>query len=116
MTQHDDGTPAVTVSDDTRKAPSEPLRLFYGRVVDEAELREALEIQGLDMEVAVLRIKVREHVDGDAEQQALMLKSMDALVRMVSARYRISTKRSNDLAGVFASVLDAVSGQFGGEL
>ena len=113
MTQHDDGAPAAVTT--SSNAGSKPLQLFYGRVVNEAELREALEIQGLDLEVAVLRIKVREHVDGDAEQQVLMLKSMDSLVRMVSARYRISAKRTDDLASVFASVLDAVSGQFGGE-
>ncbi len=111
MTERDDRAataPAIP-------AGGQPLRLFYGRVVDEAELREALEIQGLDLEVAVLRVKLRNHIHEHPEDQVLLLKSMESLVRAVSARYRISEKRTNDLASALASVVDAVSGQFGGE-
>ena len=112
MTERDDRAataPAIP-------AGGQPLRLFYGRVVDEAELREALEIHGLDLEVAVLRIKLRNHIHEHPEDQALLLKSMESLVRAVSTRYRISEKRTNDLASALASVVDAVSGQFGGEI
>jgi hypothetical protein len=105
----------MTPRDDPAGAPpaaNEPVRLFYDHVVDEAELRRALDIQGLDQEVAILRIKLHDHLDKHPEDQALMLKSVDSIVRAVSARYRMSSKRTDDFASACAAVFDAVSNQF----
>lgn len=93
-------------------APAAPVRPFYARVVDEAELREATDLQGVDQELALLRVKLREQIDANPKDLALMLKSVDSIVRAVSARYRMSAKRTDDLANALRAVGDAVSSQF----
>jgi hypothetical protein len=85
---------------------------FYDRVVDEAELREALAVEGLDQEIALLRSKLRDHLAAHPESLALMLKSVTLIVRAVSARYRISEKRAADLGAALAATVEGISNQF----
>ena len=92
--------------------PAESARLFYDRVVEEAELRDALAVEGLDQEVALLRIKLRDHVTAHPEDLALMLKSVTLIVRAVAARYRMSPKRTADFADALVATLDALGDQF----
>lgn len=91
--------------------PREPNRLFYGCVVNEAELREAMAIQGLDEEVAILRIKLRRHVDAHPEDHVFLQKSIESLARAAAVRYRIGGKRTNDLASALAATVDALTEQ-----
>jgi len=96
---------------DEQDARGEPKRLFYGNVVDEAELREALAIHGLDEEVAILRIKLREHIHDHPEDRVLLQKSVESLAKAVGIRYRIGGKRTNDLASALAATVDALTEQ-----
>lgn len=105
MTPRDDAPASAPAS-------GEPVRLFYDRVVDEAELREALDLQGLDQELALLRLKLRDHLDANPKDLALLLKSVESIVRAVSARYRMSPKRTDDLANAASAVVDALANQF----
>jgi hypothetical protein len=98
-----------------------PPAQFYRSVVDDAaELIEADEIQGVDRELSLLRVKFRDEMDAnrmtmtDPEQYALMLKSVETIVRTVAARYRMSTRKSEDLAQSIGAVLDQVTGAFWG--
>lgn len=101
MTQHDE-EPA---------ARGEPRRLFYGKVVDEAALREALAVQDIDEEVAILRIRLREHLDAHSEDSVLLQRSIESLARAASIRYRIGGKRTNDRANALAATVDALTEQ-----
>ena len=106
----------MTTRDEPAGAPpaaDEPKGLFYGHIFSEAELRRAMEIKGLDEEVAILRLKLHKHLDKHPEDHALMLRSIDAIVRAVSARYRMSSERTDKLAKNLTEVLDALLGQFG---
>ena len=89
-----------------------PLRLFFDKTVTEAELREVYALQGLEEEIAFLRIQLKRHVDAHPGDYELMLKGVDSIVRAVSVRYRIGDKRTKDLASALISVVETVGEQF----
>ena len=69
--------------------------------MDEAEgnlLQDARKIEGLDEEIAVLRVKLRTAVDDHAENLPLMFRGIGLLVKAVSARYRLSKQSEADLS------------------
>ncbi len=86
---------------------------FYGSALEEAErlqLQEAEKIEGLDREIAMLRVKLRSVVSKRKENIPLMLRGIDLLVKAVSARYRLSKKAEEDLSDSLAGVLRGVGG------
>jgi len=88
-------------------------REFYGSALDAAErieLEAASEVEGLDEEIAVLRMKLREALAKRPDDLQLMLRGMDLLVKAVSARYRLSPEAGEDLADNMANVVRSVGG------
>ena len=64
---------------------------FYESALDDAErelLPDARKIQGIDEEIAVLRVKLHSAVKARPENLPLMLRGIGLLVKAVSARYR----------------------------
>ena len=95
----------------TGKRPSaEAPELFYGSVLHEAELLAALRIDGVDEEIAALRIKLR-HALAEGGDQALMERFVALIVRAVATRYRISPKSKRELAETVATLFEQVAGQ-----
>ena len=87
---------------------------FYGSALDEAErvqLDNAAGVDGLDAEIAVLRVKLRQALSERPEELALMLRGIELLVKAVSARYRLSPEAEEDLASSLAGVVRGVGGQ-----
>jgi hypothetical protein len=101
----------MTHEDDQPASRGEPRKLFYGKVVGEADLREALEVQDLDEEVAILRMRLREHLDKHGEDTVLLQKSVESLAKAAAIRYRIGGKRTNDLASALAATVNALTEQ-----
>jgi len=100
---------------DARKA-----RDFYGRALGEAEknlLPEARELEGLDEEIALLRVKLIQALREKPQDLELLLKGVGMLVRAVSTRYRLSKKGEEDLyqsvLGVLRGIGDALSPEEG---
>ena len=90
---------------------SKVARDFYGSALDAAErieLAEAAEVEGLDKEIAVLRMKLRDVLVNRPEELQLMLRGIELLVKAVSARYRLSKDAEEDLAGSIAGVVRGV--------
>ncbi len=88
-------------------------RDFYGSALDAAgriELAAASEIEGLDKEIAVLRMKLREVLSEHPEDLQLMLRGVGLLVRAVSARYRLSKQAEENLADSIAGLVRGVGG------
>ncbi len=86
---------------------------FYGSALDAAErieLGAASEIEGLDEEIAVLRMKLREVLSERPGDLQLMLRGIDLLVKAVSARYRLSKQAEEDLAESIGGVIRGVGG------
>jgi hypothetical protein len=82
----------------TRKTLRGAARGFYGRALDEAEkveLEEAREVEGLDEEIAVLRLKLRELMENEPDRIDLHLKATNTIARLVGIRYNISKEQEN---------------------
>jgi hypothetical protein len=89
----------------TNRADGDRLGNFYGDVLDATALARAALVEGVDDDLAALRVRLKELMKERPEDYALALKSMDTLVRMVMTRYRISEQRGDDLARHVAAVL-----------
>ena len=88
-------------------------RDFYGSALEAAErieLEGAAEIEGLDEEIAVLRVKLRDVLQQRPEDLTLMLRGIELLVKAVSARYRLSKEAEEDLSDSIAGVVRGVGG------
>jgi hypothetical protein len=89
------------------------VRDFYGSALDAAqqiELQEAADIEGIDKEIAVLRVKLREVLQREPKDLPLMLRGIELLVKAVSARYRLSKEAEEDLSESIAGVVRGVGG------
>ena len=101
------------------KAPSRAQRKaklaqdFYGSALDAAErvgLEAASDIEGLDREIALLRLKLREVLSERPEDLQVMMRGIELLVKAVSARYRLSKQGEERLAESIAGVVRGVGG------
>ena len=96
------------------KPPRVSARNFYGQALDQAErldLEEAQEIEGLDDEIALVRVRLKRAVEKHPEDVPLLVKGLEILVRAVSARYRLSAKSRKDLADNLAAALNSLGDQ-----
>ena len=81
---------------------------FYGRALSEAEradLPVALEIEGVDEEIALLRLRLRTALTERPEDLQLMFKGIDLLAKTVATRYRLSKRAERDLSASLANVV-----------
>ncbi|MBI1886338.1 MAG: hypothetical protein HYS09_08540 [Chloroflexi bacterium] len=93
-----------------RSKPS--LQNFYQGALSEAEqleLAQAQHVEGLDEEIAVLRVRLKAALRQRPEDLALIAKGLDMLVKAVAARYRLSPKARRDLADNIGAVIDNLS-------
>ncbi len=89
-------------------------RNFYRHALDEAEraeLKRAEKIEGLDDEIAVMRVRLKRAVQEHPENLPLLVKGLDMLARAVGTRYRLSPKSRRDLADNLVAVLNSVGDQ-----
>lgn len=93
---------------------------FYASALSEAErilLPEALQVEGLDEEIAVLRMQLRslmaETDPEDKEAIKLKIRSIETLLKAVSTKYRLSPKAEADLAQSIKGVLEGIGGALG---
>jgi hypothetical protein len=85
---------------------------FYGRALDEAEklgLEEAREIEGLDEEIAILRVKLRELIEREPERFDLHLRAANTIARLVGIRYNITKEQKNSLKEAITKVLTEIA-------
>lgn len=84
---------------------------FYGRVLSRAQrvrLARARQVQGLDEEIALLRLKLQQLVQEHPENLDLLLKGINLLIRAVATRYKLSPAATEDLAESIRGVLKGV--------
>ncbi len=89
---------------------------FYSSVVSEAEqlkLPEAMDMEGLDQEIALLRVRLVQLLREQPDNTALIFKGIDLLVRTVGSRYRLSKKSKDDLSEAIEGVLNGIGGALG---
>ena len=81
---------------------------FYAKSLTEAErleLEAARTIEGIDDEIALLRVKIQFLVENDPENIQLLLDATGTLARMVRIRYRLTPKEEHTLKESITKVL-----------
>jgi hypothetical protein len=94
------------------RVPHSNPRGFYSLALDEAErleLEEAAKVEGLDEEIALLRVKLRELVENQPERIDLHFEAANTIARLVKIRYHISKEQKKSLKEAIAKVLTEVA-------
>ncbi len=95
-------------ADNSRKDAS-----FYDAAMSESErllLPQARKLEGLDEEIALLRVKLATVLAEHPEDTELVLKSVGVLTRVIATRYRLSQKAEQDLYQSVLGVLRGIGG------
>ncbi|TET25492.1 MAG: hypothetical protein E3J67_03815 [Dehalococcoidia bacterium] len=81
---------------------------FYSKVLDEAEqldLELAAGVEGIDGEIALLRVKIKSILEKDPENIRLLAAATNALARLVKTKYNISKEDRKGLKEAIGNVL-----------
>lgn len=84
---------------------------FYAEVMSEAErvrLPEARDVEGLDEEIALLRVRLASELERNPEGTTVFLRLVDRLVKAVALRYRLSGEAEGDLSKSIQGVLKGI--------
>ena len=87
-------------------------RGFYSRALDEAEkleLEEASHVEGIDEEIALLRVKLRELLEEQPERIDLHFEAANIIARLVRTRYQITKEQKKSLKEAIQKVLAEVA-------
>jgi hypothetical protein len=81
------------------------------KAAEQVQLDAASEVEGLDDEIALLRVRLRGVADKHRDDFPLLLRGVELLVKAVSVRYRLSKEAEQDLAASLAGVIRGVGVQ-----
>ena len=85
---------------------------FYSKVLDEAErlnFELATDVEGIDDEIALLRVKIKSLLERDPENIKLIMQATNTLARLVRTRYNISKEDKKGLKEAIGNVLRDVA-------
>ncbi len=85
---------------------------FYSHALSEAEqvkLEQARGIEGIDEEIALLRVKLREVIEKEPDRLDLHMEAANTIARLVRTRYNISKEQKKSLKEAIAKVLTEVA-------
>jgi len=85
---------------------------FYTRVLDEAEQLDfelASGVEGIDDEIALLRVKIKSILESDPENIKLIMQVTNALERLIRTRYKITKEQRKGLKEAIGNVLRDVA-------
>ena len=85
---------------------------FYSKALDEAErlqLEEAGYVEGIDEEIALLRVKLRQFVEKEPDRIDLHLEAANTIARLIRTRYQITKEQKKSLKEAIAKVLTEVA-------
>ena len=85
---------------------------FYSRVLDEAEkldFKSATGLEGIDDEIALLRVKIKSVLEKDPENIKLIMQATNALAGLVKTRYRITKEQRQGLREAIGNVLKDIA-------
>jgi len=81
---------------------------FYLKALDEAEgldFELAQDVEGIDDEIALLRLKIKSLLENDPDNIKLITEATDALSRLVMARYKMGSAHKKALTNAIGGVL-----------
>ena len=89
-------------------------KVFYADSLTESERRllpAARKMEGLEEEIAVLRVKLNTALKDNEKDFELMAAGVGMLVRAVATQYRLSPKARKELADQMSAVLNSLGDQ-----
>jgi hypothetical protein len=87
-------------------------RTFYERALSEADrdlLDEARRVRGLDEEIALLRLRLREALASQPEDLDVLLGGVRLLIQALVAQHRLSGQQADDLSEAVLTILETFS-------
>jgi len=87
-------------------------RGFYSQALGESEkvqLEQARDVEGLDEEIAMLRVKLRELVEKQPDRLDLYLAVATTIARLIKTRYSITKEQKKSLKEAIARVLTEIA-------
>ena len=85
---------------------------FYSKVLDEAEQIDfelASGVNGIDDEIALLRVKIKSILENDPENINLIMRATSTLAGLVKTRYKITKEQRKGLKEAIGNVLRDVA-------
>ena len=85
---------------------------FYSRVLDEAEKLDfdlAADVNGIDDEIALLRVKIKSILARDPENVRLIMQVTNTLERLIIARYKITQEQRKGLKEAIGNVIKDIA-------
>ncbi len=85
---------------------------FYSKVLDEAEQLDfelATGVEGIDDEIALLRVKIKSILENDPENIRLIMQATNTLAGLVKTRYNIAKEQKKGLKEAIGNVLRDVA-------
>ena len=85
---------------------------FYSKVLDEAEkldFESAADVDGIDDEIALLRVKIKSVLEKDPENIKLIMQATNTLAGLVKTKYRITKEQRQGLKEAIGNVLKDVA-------
>ncbi len=85
---------------------------FYSKVLDEAERLDfelATGVEGIDDEIALLRVKIKSLLERDPENVKLIMQATNTLERLIRTRYNIGKEDKQGLKEAISTVLRDVA-------
>ena len=85
---------------------------FYAKVLDEAEQLDfelASGVEGIDDEIALLRVKIKSVLEKDPENIKLIMQATNTLAGLVKTRYKITNEQRKGLREAIGNVLRDVA-------
>jgi len=85
---------------------------FYAKVLDEAEQLDfelASGVNGIDDEIALLRVKIKSILEKDPENIKLIMQATNTLARLVKISYKMTKEQRKGLKEAIGNVLRDVA-------
>jgi len=103
----------VARPEQTAEPSSQPVdeRYFYESSFSETERLElpaAAELEGLDQEIAALRVRLKTAIKDRPEDYALLMRGMGILTLALATQYRLSVSAKKDLTENFRAVFNSL--------
>ena len=85
---------------------------FYSKVLDETEKLDfeiASSVDGIDDEIALLRVKIKSVLEHDPENIKLIMRATNTLERLIKTKYNITKDQKKGLKEAIGNVLRDVA-------
>ena len=85
---------------------------FYSRVLTDEErqdLEQATEVEGIDEEIALLRVKIKSLVENDPDNFSLIMQAIATLARLLRTKNNIGKKDRQGLRAAIGNVLKDIA-------